>query len=199
MLHLSRPLCAAVSIAVSSFTAATSVDAQDKYERERNVKASEVPAAARSWLRDAFEEVRSPKWYQEIYESGYSYEAKFKWRGQYYSVEFGPGGTIQDVEIEVGFADLPATVQQRVNDYLSATYQRVAITRLQIQYTGAPDDLEDFFDEDQRKALTVRYEIEYTATTGSAPTHYREGLFDHDGVLLQSRRVVLPTTDNLIF
>jgi hypothetical protein len=188
-----------LTLAVLGSIASPAVHTQDKYEREKNVKPVEVPDAARSWLRDAFEAVKSPKWYKELYESGYSYEAKFKWRGQYYSVEFDPDGTLQDVEIEVDFSDLPSVVRQNVTDYMSTTYRQFEISRLQIQYSGASRDLEDFFDDGELNALTVRYEIEYTATTSNAPTHYREGLFDDTGRLISSRRVIQPPTENLIF
>jgi hypothetical protein len=192
-------LSVVLTSAVPGSIASPAVQAQDKYERETNVKPAEVPDAARNWLRDAFEAVKSPKWYKEIYESGYSYEAKFKWRGQYYSVEFDPEGKLQDVEIEIDFADLPLRVRQNITGYMSATYRRFDISRLQIQYSGAPGDLEDFFDEGERNAVTIRYEIEYTATASDAPTHYREGLFDDTGNFLKSRRVILPPTENLIF
>jgi hypothetical protein len=173
--------------------------APDKFERETDVKASAVPEPARRWLADAFESLRSPRWSREIYESGYSYEAKFRWRSQYYSVEFGPDGAIQDVEVETEFTDLPASVQRNVLDYLSSAYRRHDIRRVQVQYSGEPDDLEDFFDENERDDLIVRYEIEYTAKIDSGPGHYREGLFDEAGRHLQSRRVILPPVDNLIF
>lgn len=193
------PMHIAIAVAVLAATASATLLAQDKLERERSVKASQVPEEARSWLRDAFGTARSPKWYQEIYESGYSYEAKFKLRGQYYSVEFAPDGTIQDVEIEVGFAELPASVRQEIRDYLSSAYRQFKIHRLQIQYSGAPADLKDFFSEDVTRGLTIRYEIEYTATASDAPTHYREGLFDVSGQHLRSRRVIMSPSENLIF
>ncbi|MHA7814890.1 MAG: hypothetical protein ACX93N_00305 [Pseudohaliea sp.] len=195
----SLPPGIAAACGVIAFAVAMALSAQEKLERERSVRPSEVPEAARRWLRDAFEFLRSPRWYQDFYESGYTYEAKFKWRGQYYSVEFTSEGSLQDVEVEIGLADLPDEVRQNLRAHLSATYSTFEISRLQVQYSGAADDLEDFFDENENEGLTIRYEVEYTATLGAAPSQYREGLFDHEGRHLLSRRVILPPTENLLF
>jgi hypothetical protein len=173
--------------------------AQDKFEREKRVKTSSVPAPARDWFSDAFESVRSPRWYQEISESGHSYEAKFKWRGHYYSVEFDPAGAIQDIEVELTFEELPTDTRQSIVDYFSSSYRSHDIKRIQIQYTGFAEDLEDFIDEDDVAGLTVRYEIEYTGADSEAPSTYWEGLFDEAGKLIRRRKVILPPTDNLIF
>lgn len=173
--------------------------AQDKFEREKRVKASSVPAKARDWLDDTFESVKSPRWYQEISESGYSYEAKFQWRGHYYSVEFDPAGRIQDVEVELPFEELPAETGRAIAAYFSSNYRSHDIKRIQIQYTGSAEDLEDFVDEDENAGLTVRYEIEYTGADSDAPSSYWEGLFDDAGTLIRRRKVIMPPTENLIY
>ena len=199
MTRLHHALRIAIALAATSLVIGNASNAQDKYERETKVRAAEVPDAASGWLRDAFGPVRGLKWYKEIYESGYSFEAKFKWRGRYHSVEFNPDGTLQDVEIETPLADLPPQVRENITRHLSETYRQHRITRLQVQYSGAPDALEHFFASGESTPLVVRYEIEYTATATDAPAHYREGLFDDTGSPLGSRRVVLPPTNNLLF
>jgi hypothetical protein len=172
---------------------------QDKIEREKGVRASDVPEEAREWLRDAFEEVKSPRWYQEFHESGYSFEAKFKWRGRHYSAEFDAAGVIQDVEIELSLADLPASVQEAMTDYFVGNYSAYRILRLQIQYSGPADELEDFFDENDAGRLVVRYEAEFSGTTNTQASFRWEGLFDDRGVLIRRRRVITPPMENLIF
>ncbi len=175
------------------------VVAQDKLERELRVKEKEVPKPARDWLYDAFETTKRPKWYQEIFESGYSFEAKFKLLGKFYSVEFDSLGAIQDVEIEMGFEELSTEVQSGLNAYFSSEYKSSDIKRLQIQYSGEADDLEDFFDEDSLEGILVRYEIEYIGIDKTGASELWEGLFSDKGEFIRKRKIVLTPSENLIF
>ncbi|GAB5413966.1 MAG: hypothetical protein Cons2KO_15690 [Congregibacter sp.] len=212
-----RRVCA---FCVLALLLSVGIQAQEKIERERKIRASAVPEPARGWLKDVFESSRRLRWYEETHESGRSYEAKFKWRGQRYSVEFGLEGSIQDVEIEIAVEDIPSPALAGMQTYLASTYRTYSIERVQIQYSGASDDLEDFFDDydeddlydeedegeneacsgdDDSDGLITRFEVEYTAAVGSAPSVYWEGLFDDCGRLLQRRRVIVPSIDNLLF
>lgn len=176
-----------------------SAKAQDKIEREKKVKATEVPKPAKKWLKDAFETTKSPKWYMEIFESGHSFEAKFKLDGNFYSAEFDSLGTIEDVEIELDFEELSEEVQQNLNQYFAEGYKTFKIRRLQIQYTGSPDDLEDFFDENENEGLVINYEIEFTGTDLEGVSLFWEGLFDEKGFYISKRKVITPPNENLIF
>ena len=176
-----------------------SAKAQEKMEREKKVKKSEVPDPAKKWLKDAFETLKSPKWYLETNESGYSYEAKFKWNNQYYSVEFDSLGVIEDVEIELDFEELSEEVRQNLDLYYIEGYKTYKIRRLQIQYSGDPDDLEDLFDENEMEELEVRYEIEFIGTDNDGLSQFWEGLFDEKGVFISRRKIITPPNENLIF
>jgi hypothetical protein len=188
-----------LGIAFALLAGAPAALAQDKIEREKGVRASDVPQEAREWLSDAFEELKSPRWYQEIHESGYSFEAKFKWRGQRYSAEFDAAGVIQDVEVELSLAELPAMVRNAMTQYFVENYSAYRIERLQIQYSGPADELEDLFDENDAGQLVVRYEAEFSGTIDSQPSVRWEGLFDDRGQLIRRRRVITPPVENLIF
>ncbi len=173
--------------------------AQDKIERELRVEEKVVPKEARDWLYDAFETTKRPKWYQEVFESGYSYEAKFKLKGKFYSVEFDSLGRIQDVEIEIDFEELPKEVQTGLEAYLSADYRSSDIKRIQIQYSGKPDDLEDFFDENSQEGILTRYEIEFIGPDEAGASELWEGLFSEKGDLIRKRKIVLTPSENLVF
>ncbi|WP_296701328.1 hypothetical protein [Algoriphagus sp.] len=173
--------------------------AQDKIERELRIKETEVPKEAKDWLNDAFETIKKPKWYQELFESGYSYEAKFKLKGKFYSVEFDSLGNIQDVEIEISVEELPNEVQTGLNKLLSADYKNSDIKRIQIQYSGEPDDLEDFFDENSLEGILTRYEIEFIGLDEAGDSKLWEGLFSDKGELIRKRKIVLTPSENLIF
>ncbi|MEB2774539.1 hypothetical protein SYJ56_04435 [Algoriphagus sp. D3-2-R+10] len=173
--------------------------AQDKIEREFGIKENEVPKEARDWLYDAFESTRKIKWYKEVFESGFSYEAKFKLKGEFYSVEFDSLGRIEDVEIEMDFEKLPADLQNGLKVYLSTNYKSSDIKRVQIQYSGEPDDLEDFFDENSQEGIITRYEIEFIGPDETGGSQLWEGLFASDGQLIQKRKIIVSPSENLIF
>ncbi|MEB2786923.1 hypothetical protein [Algoriphagus persicinus] len=173
--------------------------AQNKIEREFGIKENEVPKEARDWLYDAFESTRRIKWYKEVFESGYSYEAKFKLQGEFYSVEFDSIGRIQDVEVELDFEKLPSDLQNGLKAYLSTDYKSSDIKRIQIQYSGESDDLEDFFDENRLEGILTRYEIEFIGPDKNGASELWEGLFSEDGQLIQKRKIILTPSENLIF
>ncbi|MHA7129102.1 hypothetical protein [Algoriphagus namhaensis] len=173
--------------------------AQDKVEREMRIKSREVPAAAKEWLDDAFEEKKKPKWYKEIFEEGYSYEAKFDYRGKYHSVEFDSLGNVQDVEIEMEMSELDQDVRRNIQSYLEENFSRFKVLKIQIQYSGEEGDLEDFFDEDETEGITIAYEMEFQGKSVEGKDELWEGLFDQLGHFLRRRIILVNTSDNLIF
>lgn len=172
----------------------SALQAQTKAEKEERVKASVVPALAREWLEDAYENDPRVKWYREVTSGHKSFEAKFRWKGHRHSVEFDTTGTIEDIEIEVSWKSLPAELRDSLQSYFS-TYQKYQIRKIQRQLTGEPEDLEDAIDENEREGITVRYEIEFQGKTEDQNELW-EGLFDEKGNLLRRRKIVLRPTDN---
>ncbi|MEN2282413.1 hypothetical protein AAGF08_09770 [Algoriphagus sp. SE2] len=173
--------------------------AQDKMERELRIKEIEVPKEAKEWISDTFETTKRLKWYQEIYESGYSFEAKFKSKGKFYSVEFDSLGLIQDVEIEIDFKEIPRDVRTGLEKELSPDYKKSDIKRLQIQYSGASEDLKDFFHKNSFKRILTRYEIEYIGLDEKGVSEFWEGLFSDEGKLIRKRKIVVTPSENLVF
>ncbi len=172
------------------------VSAQDKIERERRIGVDEVPKPAVKWLDDAFEGEKKVQWYEEQSSGKLSYEAKFNWEKQFYSVEFDRKGIIEDIEIVQQWDDLPENVQTALNKYFEKTFSRKRIEKIQLQYTGSPDDLEDLMDEDEFEDITIRYELEYYGVNEEGK-HVWEGLFDDQGALIEQRKIVQRPTDNL--
>lgn len=186
----------ALRIILILFTA--SINAQDKAEMEQRVHADEVPLLALEWFDDAYEKARKTRWYFEETSGMKSYEAKLKWKGHMHSVEFDTSGVIQDIEISVEWQELPDLVQENITSYLDSAFQKYRVQKIQEQWTGAPDDLEDLIDEREQDDLTLRYELEYYGKNASADEFW-EGLFGNDGSMLQERIVILRPTDNLNF
>lgn len=176
-----------------------SVLGQDKVEREVSVKQKQVPLEARKWLKDAFESVGNPKWYKEFSELGYSYEAKFKLNHRFHSVEFDSLGNILDVEIELEWEELSDEVKANLTSHFEGTLQGFKLEKIQIQYSGLSEDVEDFFDEKETDGILIQYEIEYQAEDPSGVIRIWEGTFSHEGKFLAHRRIEVREIFNLYF
>jgi hypothetical protein len=181
------------------FLSSISVLGQDKLEQEVRVKAQQVPLEARKWLKDAFESVRKPKWYKEFSELDYSFEAKFKLKGRFHSVEFDSLGNVLDVEIEIEWESLSEEVKANLTLYFEETLRRFKLKKIQIQYSGLPGDLEDFFDEEETDGVLIQFEIEYQAEDQSEVIRIWEGTFSSDGKFLTHRRIIVRELFNLFF
>jgi hypothetical protein len=181
------------------FLSSISVLGQDKLEQEVRVKAQQVPLEARKWLKDAFESVRKPKWYKEFSELDYSFEAKFKLKGRFHSVEFDSLGNVLDVEIEIEWESLSEEVKANLTLYFEETLRRFKLEKIQIQYSGLPGDLEDFFDEEETDGVLIQFEIEYQAEDQSEVIRIWEGTFSSDGKFLTHRRIIVRELFNLFF
>lgn len=173
--------------------------AQDKIEREKGVKAKNVPIEARNWLEEAFVKRKRSKWYQEFFEGGYSYEAKFLYQDQYYSVEFDSLGNLEDIEIELKQESIPKEVYQSLSTYFEENYSRYRLKKIQIQYSGSKDDLKNFVLYDHLSGVAIAYEIEFEGKNNDGKEEFWEGLFDEEGLLVSLRKINLLLPDNLIF
>ncbi len=174
------------------------VFAQDKTEIEQKIRSGEVPIAATEWMKDAYESARRVKWYYEETSGVKSYEAKVMRKGYNHSVEFDTLGIIQDIEITIKWTELPPEVQSNITSCLDLVFTRHSIQKIQKQWTGDLEDLEDLIDEDEEENLTIRYELEFYGKNESRDELW-EGLFDNRGMILQKRVIKLRPVDNLNF
>lgn len=161
------------------------------------IKPHQVPTAAKEWLNDAFEDVRRPKWYLEYSQSGKSYEAKFRFKGHFHSVEFDSLGNIEDVEIEISESEVDGRVWKKIQSFFESNYEQVKVEKIQRQLTGLKSDLEDFFDEDEADGIVTRYEIVYQGRDDR--WELWEALFDDSGKFISKLKIQIRPSHNLIF
>ena len=173
-----------------------------KIERESRIKEGEVPEKAIEWSKDAFEGLGKIKWYRELSSESEneatkeSYEAKLYWKGKYHSVEFDKNGNIEDIEIIRSWRELSEEVREKLEEYFKEEYDKYKIQKIQIQYTGSSDNLEDIIDEEEFEDITTRYEIVYYGKN-SENKYLWEGLFNETGEFIEKSRIVQRPTDNL--
>ena len=174
--------------------------AQVKYEKEYRLDIAEVPDSARQFLAElAFE--KRIKWYQEEGLEDVSIEAKTKNKGnrKKYSIEFDKNGIFEDVEIEIGWAEIPSAVQHRVCSYLDRSFDKFKIERAQVQFTGEHPAIKAKVREasvQPSPQVTTRYEL-IAKVKKEKNFQKLELLFNLEGELIRQSRIVSTNTDNL--
>lgn len=170
--------------------------AQEKNEVEKRVKKDGIPNLAKEWLEEAFKQDRKTKWYYQTDGKKYVYEAKLKKNKYLHSVEFDMEGKVKNIEIKIKENEIKQEAYQTIFNYFKSNYIRYSLKKIQIQYTGESDDLENLIVENEIKNLVINYEIEYYGKTDKDNTLW-EGLFDAEGKLIEKRSINLKLTDNL--
>lgn len=172
--------------------------AQQKSEREIRVRSQAVPAAAEAFV-SACAGTERIRWYQEINLGFYNFEAKVKRNGRHYSIEFDSTGVLLDVEMSIRFSHLPEAVQGAVRAELAGRCSKYRITRVQRQWTGAAQVLQELLqDGTTGGALAERLEIVFSCKSDRGPVLY-EALFNALGKMENLVEIVPRNTDNLDF
>lgn len=173
--------------------------AQKKYERETNIKKSQVHESARIYVETLFSDLKRVKWYYEESIEGATMEAKIKEGRTIYSIEFDMQGTLRDIELTREFAELPSIVQQGVTDYLENRYRSFKIKKVQVQLVGDPGILASVIKGNKTKdKYTTNYEIEYFGKESNDPILY-ESLFDHRGNHLGTKEIIERNLNHLLY
>ena len=176
-------------------TTAANLSAQDKFEHEQRIDATEVPARAVDFVA-TFAPSRKVRWYEETSERDTTIEAKTKVADRWYSIEFHRWGALEDVEVKVPYPELPAPVRDSICEQLYRQTERFRIAKTQIQYSGAPALVRQAALGDAPGAVTVRYELVVRAQT-EAGSEALEFLFDEQGNQLSRKTIIYNNTDHL--
>jgi hypothetical protein len=172
--------------------------AQDKIEREYRIKREKVPELALKWFDEAFPETGKVNWYFEESSGKGSYEAKFKWEGRKYSVEFDTTGYVEDIEIDIPWKKIPVETRKNLEVFFESNYSRHKLMKIQKQHTASPEVLLDFILNGNLNGLAIRYEIEYHGKS-ETENELWEGLFNSEGNPEKVRKIILAPTNNLEF
>ena len=179
------------------FLAVLQLSAQTKYEHESKISFENVPEKARLFVSKIIQS-KKVKWYKEQSNNGISFEAKSKFKDKNYSIEFDSNGTIEDIEIEKKWNDLPKTIQQNIINSLQNTFIKHKIRKIQIQFSAKEKDLINYFKDDVKNNITVKYEIVVKGKTDSGKYLF-ELLFNNTGQLEATSKIVFRNTDNIEF
>ncbi len=172
---------------------------QVKIEREYRVNSNEVPLKAVQWIDSTFQLKPSKiKLYNETNGNKQSFEAKLRWLGETYSVEFDSQGNIEDIEINIKWQKLPENTKRAINQHLKSNYISFKIIKIQQQLVGSPNNLHLYIRESSISAVTIKYEMEIRGSIKSQNEIW-EILFDSNGEFLSVNKVILNPSLNLDF
>lgn len=182
---------------ISCFFFLIQMQAQVKNEQERRIKKKDVPTEVMSWFKDAYEKQRNVKWFYQTDGEKKVYEAKLTYQNKKHSVEILPNGILVNIEVLIDFDEIETLTKQIITTYFETEYDKYKIKKVQIQYVGSNDDLEDLIDENELDDdIKMNYEIEFYGKNKTKDELW-EALFDAEGILLQIREIKLKATDNL--
>lgn len=180
------------------FTIATCLSAfsQSKIEKEVRLKTEEVLPTALSYV-DSFNFDKKVKWYQEFGIDKISLEAKTKYKGQRYSIEFNEEGTLEDIEIEISSADIPVKTRDTIYHFFKGKYGKCDVKKIQIQYTGSREIIWSYLNRmPSQTKPEINYEIVIHAKENKVYKAY-EYLFSETGQYLQSKEIIQGNLDHL--
>ncbi len=174
----------------------SSVFCQEKYEKESKLKEAEVPAQALEFLEKLNFNTKI-KWYSEVGLERKTIEAKFKYMGDRYSVEYDADGNIEDVEIEMKWNELDEKLKSSVDSTLNTICERHKIAKVQIQYLGSQQVLLAKLKDGQlTEGLSTNFEIVSTCVNDNNIDQF-EYLFNNEGILLNTSKIVFKNSSNL--
>ena len=172
--------------------------AQDKYEREYSIKETQVPPDALSFVNEIFKDVKI-NWYVEENLTGTYIEAKVKYSGKQYSIEFSDSGKILDVEILTKFKGLPENTRDLITTKLKEEFKNFKIVKTQIQWIGSRDLLKAALSNKKLPMeVIIHYELIVRAKKNEL-SKYHEVLFDQSGNIKNIREIVQGNVDNLVY
>ncbi|MBN3034892.1 MAG: hypothetical protein JW861_04845 [Bacteroidales bacterium] len=170
--------------------------AQYKYEKEFRIHENEVPENAILFV-GSMDFGTKIKWYKETGIEKISYEAKTNYNGRRHSIEFSEDGSFEDIEIEIRPDEIPSETFTRITEYLASAHGRYSIDKAQIQYSGDPALVKEFFrNRGTAHAIESRFEIVISTRVEGNYTML-ELLFSENGDHVRSSKVIIRSTDNI--
>lgn len=170
---------------------------QTKYEVEKRIKKDEVPQSAQDFINN-FSPQKKVKWFKEKGVNSSSFEAKFHHDSHFYSVEFDTTGKIEDVELLINKDEVEKEILIKIEDYLTSSFERYKIQKIQIQYTGDKELLIGLKNIHTVSIgqLKIAYEL---VVKGKKENHIVliEFHFNQEGILIDESELELQNFDHL--
>ena len=168
---------------------------QTKNEKEARIEVSEFPEKAQNIIKVLPENCKQLKFYKETDGEKHSFEAKFKYKKQRYSLEFSTNGIIEDIEISTKFKDILNPFKDSIKAYFKNNFKKHKFIKIQKQYsysqkTDSKQFLIDIMSQNTKTA--PNFEIIAEVKTDKDRI-IKEFTFNNDGSFI-SARILNPTS-----
>lgn len=171
---------------------------QYKFEREYRINRHEVPLSAIQWMDSLMSDTRI-RWFAEESQLGRTFEAKCRWEGSRFSIEFDSSGIPLDIEKKVDLEDLKVVLLDQIYSELDTRFKKYRITKVQAQYPGDSKTMHDLFKNGSLSLISAPFfELVIHTKDGGLSQAY-EVLLNSRGELEEIFAIVERPTTNLEF
>ncbi|WP_042244306.1 hypothetical protein [Jejuia pallidilutea] len=174
---------------------------QSKNEKEERIPISQFPEVARNYFNNFSYKVKYLKFYRETDGDKVSFEAKFKIKKLYYSIEFDINGKLEDIEIVIKEKHIPKHTHANINAYFNAHYKKTRFIKIQKQYVNYTNQSDKSFIQhivehpnDKHTHFEIIAEIKTDETR-----ELREFTFNKDGKFESFRKVTSSSYDHALY
>lgn len=108
--------------------------AQTKDEQEERITSDALPQNIQSLISDLPKTVKRLKFYKETDGDKQSFETKFKYQKQLYSLEFSKDGVLEDIEVIIKFKNIDRPLKTTITTYFNSNYDKFRLQKIQRQY-----------------------------------------------------------------
>ena len=174
---------------------------QTKNEKEFRINESAFPTEARGHFNIILDSINYIKYYKETDGEKHSFEIKFKYKKQHYSVEFDTLGNLEDIEILIKKKHLPKEVWHNIQDYFSKNYKTYSLVKLQKQYRNTSQKTDrQFIHQILNKPINKHTHFEIISEIKTKHLHeLREFTFDRNGTFETSRKVTSSSYEHALY
>ncbi len=175
--------------------------AQVKDEHEERIKINELPNSAKDALEYLPQTIKRLKFYKETDGRRQSFEIKFKYKKEHYSIEFDTLGTIEDIEVICEIKQLKPKVKHQIITYFDSNYEKAKIIKTQQQFVFSDAFTTNRFINkvlDKSIDTEINYEIVIEATKASK-RNIKEFTFNQDGEFIDFRILKQPNYSHVLF
>lgn len=190
-----------VTLVILNLLLVTSLWSQSKNEREQRVELQEFPEAAIAIIEQLPSNVKRIKLYKEQDGDKQSFEAKFKYKKQNYSLEFDTNGIIEDLEVTLKIKKVEGKTASKIEAYFNKNYSKSKLIKVQQQYLfHSTLDSRTFVETIFNKKSTAKINYEIIAeVTKDGKRNIKEFTFDNDGGFLNFRIVNPSSYEHVLY
>lgn len=184
---------------VLAFAKAESTQAQstEKIEEEEKITLDHIPESMEQAVIEIGYARKKVRYYRETDGEKVSYEAKLRYRGKKYSIEFNEKGILEDVEIDTRKRRVSKDVLINIETVLDTMARKYRIEKIQEQYLGKHKTTTQVKESISNKEFD-NYEL-IVAFKDKRKIYRKEILFDKKGNLISMRDIKRLEYDFLLF